>query len=589
MARLGDWLDARLGYRQRARAWLEHPVLGGAPWAAAMGRVIGACFLLLAATGVLLMTAYAPTPQAAWPSVHYLTHTLPGGWVLRGVHCYTSHALVVLVGVHLVHLVARGAYRRPNELAMWLAIVFVGLVLGEAITGHLLPWDQRGFWARKVEYGIVGMAPGVGAWLQRVLQGGPELGALGLTRAYAAHVAVLPALFALAWALFARASRPPVAAKEAAALLVEPYARALGRALALSLAILAVVVLLAFRARGAPLEAPADPASDYPARPEWFLMPLYQLRRLFSGSLEFWGTALVPLAAVLYLFALPFLDKKPDLRARVLPLAPFAAMLTFFTTLGVLGSRNDARDRPFLEAVARADARARAASDLAKAGVPASGPLDMLRRDPELRGEELFVEKCATCHELGGRAREKATAPSLDGWGTTAWIERTLHAPDADDRFGRTGFKGKMDPVDEAPKAEGDPPQLVRGDDERRAVARFLAAQGDEPGDPGAPMDEATRALGESIVATRCTGCHLWKGEGDDQGSGYAPELSRYGSLAWTREQIRNPSSKATYREKALEDGLKGHMPRFDDELSPADVDLLARWVRAKARGIPIR
>ncbi len=97
-------------------------------------------------------------------------------------------------------------------------------------------------------------------------------------------------------------------------------------------------------------------------------------------------------------------------------------------------------------------------------------------------------------------------------------------------------------------------------------------------------LDPAVHALGEKIVSERCTTCHLYKGDGDDQGSGLAPELAGYGSIAWTRAQVANPATPQTYRDKALDPAMKKHMPRFDGDLSPADIDVVARWTRSHAR-----
>jgi mono/diheme cytochrome c family protein len=130
---------------------------------------------------------------------------------------------------------------------------------------------------------------------------------------------------------------------------------------------------------------------------------------------------------------------------------------------------------------------------------------------------------------------------------------------------------------------------MTKTDAEKQAVALFLAAQGDEPGDPTRPSDAASRGLAEKIVSERCTTCHLYKGEGDDEGTGLAPELARFGSVAWTRAQVANPATATTYRDKALDENMKKHMPRFDKDLSAADVDVVARWTRAHARGIPLR
>jgi mono/diheme cytochrome c family protein len=116
-------------------------------------------------------------------------------------------------------------------------------------------------------------------------------------------------------------------------------------------------------------------------------------------------------------------------------------------------------------------------------------------------------------------------------------------------------------------------------------VATFLASLGDEPDEAPTAIDEATRATGEKIVTGPCSTCHLYKGDGDLEGSEEAPELARYGSLAWTQAQVANPATDDTYRKKALDESMKKHMPRFDQDLSKADIELVARWTRAHVRG----
>jgi ubiquinol-cytochrome c reductase cytochrome b subunit len=342
---------------------------------------------------------------------------------------------------------------------------------------------------------------------------------------------------------------------------------------------------------GAPLEAPADPLSDYPARPEWFLMPMYQLRKFFHGAMEFWGTSLVPGAAAGYLVALPWLDKPG--RSRVVSV--FAPVLVIFAGAGVLSAMahaHDAHDTHYVKARAKADQDADAAIKLAMNGVPPAGALAMVRTDPEIHGRALFDAHCASCHVLGDLGDpEKATATRLDGWGTPEWIEAMIHDPDGPLFFGKGPYKEQMPSVDQRPanKPAGEAwTAMLKTDAEKTAVGLFLASLGDEPGDPARPaLDAKTRAAGEKIVSERCTSCHLYKGQGDDEGSGIAPELAGYGSVAWTKAQVANPSSVATYREKALDADMKKHMPRFDADLSAADVDIVARWTREHARATP--
>jgi mono/diheme cytochrome c family protein len=115
-------------------------------------------------------------------------------------------------------------------------------------------------------------------------------------------------------------------------------------------------------------------------------------------------------------------------------------------------------------------------------------------------------------------------------------------------------------------------------EEDRLLIVAFLAGEAAEDSNP---RHDAAGAL---LVRRRCTACHLFHGQTDDDES-KGPELAGWGSSAWTRAQIANPSSNATYRKYALDPDNKGHMPRFDDKLEADDIHLLADWVRKTARG----
>ena len=72
------------------------------------------------------------------------------------------------------------------------------LTLGLSLTGYLLPWDQKGYWATKVATNIMGSVPLIGPYLQRVVVGGSDYGNQTLTRFFGLHVGVLPLLLILA-------------------------------------------------------------------------------------------------------------------------------------------------------------------------------------------------------------------------------------------------------------------------------------------------------------------------------------------------------------------------------------------------------
>ena len=83
----------------------------------------------------------------------------------------------------------------------WLiGVVLLLIILAFALTGYLLPWDQKAYWATTVTINIARSAPFIGGYLNGLLKGGADLGALTLLRWYAAHVFLLPAcLIGFTW------------------------------------------------------------------------------------------------------------------------------------------------------------------------------------------------------------------------------------------------------------------------------------------------------------------------------------------------------------------------------------------------------
>ena len=585
MKEVGDWLDERVAHRKILHELLDEPIVGGARWAYVFGSALALVFVSQVVTGIMLMTSYAPSAQSAWASVVFISTATRGGWLVRGIHHFGSQAMVILLGAHLLQVAIYGAYKRPREVNWWLGLGLLACTLGFALTGYLLPWDQKGYWATRVATNIAGTTPVLGPQIQAFLQGGAEYGSLTLTRFHALHVVVLPAsltaLLLVHVALFRKHGvTPSVHADEKK---VEPfYPGQAWKDIAFGLLVLAVIFVCTLREHGAPIDAPADPASDYPARPEWYFLALFQLLKYFHGPAEVVGTMVLPALAGAYLVLLPIFDRKPTraIGPRLPLLTPLFAGAVGVVLLTYLSIQSDAADAPFQKARAEADKRATIALNLAKNGVPASGPLDMLRNDPELRGQAIFKEKCATCHVLGELGDpKKHTAPVLDGWGTEAWVLQMLHDPDQDSRFGKTPYAGDMPSMDTPPKDH--PDQKMMSKEDMNAAAAFLASQG---ADANEPHDAALVKAGEKIVTDRCTSCHLFKGEGDDTGDGNAPEFSGYGSEAWVVAQVTNPATKATYREGALDPAKKGHMPKFEGELSTADIAIVAKWTRAHAR-----
>ena len=213
----------------------------------------------------------------------------------------------------------------------------------------------------------------------------------------------------------------------------------------------------------------------------------------------------------------------------------------------------------------------------------------MVRHDPELRGRDLFEQHCASCHVLGDLGDpEKSTATNLDGWGQPEWIA-------GDDPRPRRRRVLRSGPLQGRDAERRHPPEEERsrgGLDRRwsRAPPRCERSRSSwrrKGTSPAIRRARSTVRRARSVrrsSASAARRCHLYKGQGDDEGSDLAPELAGYGSIAWTRAQVANPATPQTYREKALDEAMKKHMPRFDKDLSAADVDIVARCTRSHAR-----
>ena len=101
--------------------------------------------------------------------------------------------MVVLLVFHLVQVVIDSAYRAPREFNFWFGVILLFITLATSLTGYLLPWDQKGFWATKVATNLAGVVPVIGGDIQKVVVGGSDYGHHTLTRFFALDAGVLPA------------------------------------------------------------------------------------------------------------------------------------------------------------------------------------------------------------------------------------------------------------------------------------------------------------------------------------------------------------------------------------------------------------
>ncbi len=327
---LADWFDDRTGYRALVNEALYERVPGGARWRYVWGSALVFAFMTQVITGLVLWASYSASAQTAWESVYYIQHEMAGGWLLRGIHHVMAQAMVVLLALHLMQVVIDGAYRAPREVNFWLGLILMQLVLGMALTGYLLPWDQKGYWATRVATNLAGLVPLVGPSLQQLVVGGPDYGHHTLTRFFALHAGFLPAtlvgFLVLHLTLFRKHglhAKQPIT-KPDAMFWPDQVLKDAVAMLAVMAVVLGVILLPALRAMlagepivaghlGAELGAPADPSQPYAAaRPEWYFLFLFQFLKVFEGwgaSGEFLGAIVVPGLTLGLMFLMPIIGR----------------------------------------------------------------------------------------------------------------------------------------------------------------------------------------------------------------------------------------------------------------------------------------
>src|SRR5215475_993921 len=132
-------------------------------------------FILLTVTGIFLMFFYRPTAAAAWPTVRTLETAVTFGSLVRNMHRWSAHLMVLTVFLHMSRVFYHGAYKAPREVNLVIGVVLLTLTLLLSFTGYLLPWDQLSLWAVTVGTNMMGYTPVFGDQVRYALLGSKEI------------------------------------------------------------------------------------------------------------------------------------------------------------------------------------------------------------------------------------------------------------------------------------------------------------------------------------------------------------------------------------------------------------------------------
>jgi len=577
-----DWLDGRTGYRKLTHEVLYENIPGGARWRYVWGSTLTFAFSVQIITGIFLWMAYSPSSQTAWESVFYIQFEMAGGWFLRGLHHYTAQLMTILLALHLLQVLIDGAYKAPREFNFWSGLIMLQLTLALSLTGYLLPWDQKGYWATKVATNIAAIVPFVGPDIQKLVVGGTDYGHHTLTRFFALHAGVLPGLIiGLIGAHIYFFRRHGIHAKQP---FKKPDAKfwpdqVLADAVACA-GVLFTVVALTIATRGAELSAPADASSPFAAaRPEWYFLFLFELLKYFPGESEIIGAIILPGAAVGLMFAMPVLGQwKLGHRFNLVFIFGGLAGAGLLTWMAIKQDKNDPN---FQRALKDSHQQAARIIELAKAptGIPVTGAAALLREDPLIQGPKLFAKNCASCHRYDGHdgegnpVKDPQSAADLKGFASRQWLSGLLDPAKVDSLhyFGGTKFKdGKM--VKWVKKNADEPKEQ----EQLKKVIAALSAEAQLKSQRDADARDADlikqgRELLRGDVA--CTDCHAF-GRPDPDATG--PDLTGYGSRTWLVRFISNPAHADFYGKR------NDRMPLFGEKqiLDAKTIGLLSDWLR---------
>ena len=157
-----------------------------------LGGISFFLFILLTVTGIFLMFFYRPTTAQAWTDIQTLETAVAFGSLVRNMHRWAAHLMVLSVFLHMSRVFYHGAYKAPREFNWVVGVILLTLTLLLSFTGYLLPWDQLALWAVTVGTNMMGYTPVFGSSVKYVLLGSQEISADTLLRWYVLHVLLLP-------------------------------------------------------------------------------------------------------------------------------------------------------------------------------------------------------------------------------------------------------------------------------------------------------------------------------------------------------------------------------------------------------------
>lgn len=285
-----------------------------------LGGISFYLFLVLTITGILLMFYYRPASSLAYQDMKDLSFAVTLGSLLRNMHRWAAHLMVVTVILHMVRVFLTGAYKPPREYNWVVGVLLLVMTLFLSYTGYLLPWDQLALWAVTVGAQMAANSPlvgnegpfqlafiGTGNDARFVLIGGTVIGDATLIRFYVLHCIAVPFIFSVFLAVhFWRVRKDSFSLQTGEKVDVWPH---LVSREFLAALLVTVVLFVWSMLMNAPLEAEANlNVTPNPSKAPWYFVGLQELLVYFDPWI---AGVVLPTLIIVGLMAIPYVDANP--------------------------------------------------------------------------------------------------------------------------------------------------------------------------------------------------------------------------------------------------------------------------------------
>jgi ubiquinol-cytochrome c reductase cytochrome b subunit len=326
------WIDDRLGISDLIGPAAKHLVPHDARWWYVFGSATLLAFIVQVVTGVALSFSYVSSSSQAYETLQFITNQALFGRFLRGMHYYGASAMILMVGAHMAQTFLFGSYKFPREMNWTTGVLLLGFTLVMGFTGQLLRWDQTAAWSVIIAAEQAGRVPLIGNWLAQFILGGTTIGGATLSRFFAIHVFLMPALmfvfigFHLLLVLRHGIAEPPVAGKE-----VDPktyrqeyedlmrktghpfWPEGAWRDFVFGTGLILAIALLAYFVGPPALDKPPDISIlKADPRPDWYLLWYFALMALIPPQIEGYVMVLGPALIGILLLAAPMLNNRGE-------------------------------------------------------------------------------------------------------------------------------------------------------------------------------------------------------------------------------------------------------------------------------------